>query len=62
MDEIVSNTYPSLLDNYNNETYLQSRAIMANRIEMVNEINEYIISTIPGKNMKFVNGLKKFKI
>jgi len=45
---IVSSTYPGLLQNYSNANFLKSRAILASRIETVEEINEHILSLIPG--------------
>jgi len=49
LQAIVDSTYPELIENYNNENCLKSRAILANRIETVDEINEYILSLIPCK-------------
>jgi len=45
---IVLSTYLDLLENYRNDNFLQSRAILASRIETVEEINKYILSLIPG--------------
>jgi len=45
---IINNIYPNLIENYSNDNYLQSRAILANRIEIVNEINEYVLSLTLG--------------
>jgi len=45
---IVSTTYPDLVHNYTDESFLQCRAILASRIETVNQINEYMLSQIPG--------------
>ena len=45
---IVSSTYPYLLQNYSNANFLKSRAILASRIETVEEINEHILFLIPG--------------
>jgi len=46
---IFESTYPHFFEDYNNPEYLQSRAILASTIEIVDQINEYIISLIPGK-------------
>ena len=48
IEAIVLSTYPDLLENYRNENFLQTRAILASRIETVEEINKYILSLIPG--------------
>jgi len=47
IEGIVSMTYPDLVHKYTNESFLQCRAILASRIETVNEINEYMLSLIP---------------
>lgn len=46
---IFESTYPHFFEDHNNPEYLQSRAILASTIEIVNQINEYILSLIPGK-------------
>lgn len=48
IDAIVQNTYPNLVQQYKNEKFLQSRAILASTIETVDEINDYVLSLIPG--------------
>jgi len=45
-------TYPDFFNDYNNLDYLQLRAIMASTIEVVEEINEYILSLIEGNFRK----------
>lgn len=45
---IFESTYPDFFNDYNNPEYLQSRAILASTIEVVDEINEYILSLIEG--------------
>jgi ATP-dependent DNA helicase PIF1 len=46
---IVNSTYPNLLHNYLNYDFLSSRAILASTIEIVNEINEFVLQLLPGK-------------
>jgi ATP-dependent DNA helicase PIF1 len=48
---IVQSTYPNLLDQYKCQKFLQSRAILASTIEVVDQINMYILSLIPGTYM-----------
>lgn len=48
IDAIVQSTYPDLLSQYNNEQYLQSRAILTYTNEVVDQINDYVIKLIPG--------------
>jgi len=43
IEAIVLSTYLNLLDNYINDNSLQSRAILASRIETVEEINQYYL-------------------
>jgi ATP-dependent DNA helicase PIF1 len=45
---IVESTYPNFKEKFNDFTYLDSRAILASTIEVVDEINNYILSLIPG--------------
>jgi len=49
LQAIVDSTYPELIQNYSDENYLKSRAILASRIETMDEINDYMLSWIPGK-------------
>jgi ATP-dependent DNA helicase PIF1 len=45
---IVESTYPNLLDNYHSYDYLKSRAILASTIEVVDQINDYVLDIMPG--------------
>jgi len=45
---IISNTYPQLHEKFNDEMFLISRAILASRIETVDEINKFVLDSIPG--------------
>jgi ATP-dependent DNA helicase PIF1 len=45
---IVESTYPDFLQNFTNYQYLLSRAILASTIEVVDTINNYILSLMPG--------------
>ena len=49
IEAIVLSTYTNLLENYRNDNFLQSKAILASKIETMEEINQYILSLIPGK-------------
>src|SRR3954464_7799626 len=50
---IVEDTYPDLIHNYLDSNYLQSRAILASTIEVVDDINQYITTLIPGIHTTF---------
>ncbi|KAH1127212.1 hypothetical protein GYH30_015974 [Glycine max] len=44
---IVNSTYPNLMDQYTNEEYLQCRAILVSTIDIVDEINDFVLSLVP---------------
>lgn len=50
---IVNSTYPDLLLNYQVYDFLSSRAILASTIEVVEEINQYVLGLIPGALFDF---------
>jgi ATP-dependent DNA helicase PIF1 len=54
---IVESTYPNLLQHYNCPQYLQSKAILASTIEIVDQINNYVLNLIPGKHLYISNKL-----
>ncbi|KEH17653.1 PIF1-like helicase [Medicago truncatula] len=45
---IVQSTYPSFADNYKSYEYLKSRAILASTIEVVDQINDYVLNLMSG--------------
>ncbi|KAK7285169.1 hypothetical protein RJT34_19930 [Clitoria ternatea] len=53
LEAIVNATYPNLLQLYNNAEFLQSRAILASTVEVVDKINEYVMSFIPGDKKEY---------
>jgi ATP-dependent DNA helicase PIF1 len=46
---IVDSTYPNLLQNMDDPSYFQERAVLAPKNVIVDEINEYILNLIPGE-------------
>ncbi|CAH9063416.1 unnamed protein product [Cuscuta europaea] len=48
---IVDSTYPDLHNNLSNFDYLEERAILAPTLEIVEGINNYILSTLPGEEV-----------
>ncbi|KAK2391970.1 ATP-dependent DNA helicase PIF1 [Trifolium repens] len=50
---IVENTYPDLLQNFKRPDYLQSRAILASTIQIVDEVNNYVLDLIPGEAVEY---------
>ncbi|KAF1879663.1 hypothetical protein Lal_00033321 [Lupinus albus] len=47
IDAIVCSTYPKQQQHYKDEEYLQSKAILASTIEIVDQIKDYVLSIIP---------------
>jgi len=45
---IINSTYPQLHQKFNDEMFSISRAILASRIEIVDEINKFVLDSIPG--------------
>ncbi|KAF1872273.1 hypothetical protein Lal_00028181 [Lupinus albus] len=52
---IVCSTYPNLQDHYKDNKFLQSRAILASTIEIVDQINDYVLSKIPGDEKEYLS-------
>ncbi|MCI03684.1 helicase-like protein, partial [Trifolium medium] len=52
---IVDSTYPNLLDNFQNPDFLQSKAILASTIDVVDEINDYVLKMIPGEEREYLS-------
>ena len=44
---IVDTTYPDLLQNYSNVDFLQKRVVLASTKDVVDSINDYVMSLIP---------------
>ncbi|KAF1898972.1 hypothetical protein Lal_00019093 [Lupinus albus] len=55
IEAIVSSTYPDLHLHYNDEQFLQYRAILASTIDVVDQINEYVLSIIPGEEKEYLS-------
>ncbi|KAI3904873.1 hypothetical protein MKW92_037592 [Papaver armeniacum] len=53
--QIMSVIYPSVLDIYGDTEYLSERCILAPTNESVDEINDFIVSTIPGETHNFLS-------
>eukprot|EP00256_Glycine_max_P054071 XP_014620840.1 ATP-dependent DNA helicase pfh1-like [Glycine max] len=48
MSAIVKSTFPDLDQHHNNPKFFKSKAILASTNEMVEQINDYVLSFIPG--------------
>ncbi|XP_049387184.1 uncharacterized protein LOC125851434 [Solanum stenotomum] len=53
IESIVEAVYLSLLQNYNDPSYLKERAILTPKNEMVHELNEKILKLIPGEGRTY---------
>ncbi|KAL4603641.1 hypothetical protein ACB092_10G139100, partial [Castanea dentata] len=49
MHDIIDTTYPGLENKYTDPSYLQDRAILAPTNEVVEELNDYIVSSLNGE-------------
>jgi len=52
---IVESTYPQLLQNMNDITYFQNRAILAPKNSIVDTINDYMLDLIPGEEKTYLS-------
>ncbi|CAJ2635151.1 unnamed protein product [Trifolium pratense] len=52
---IVENTYSQLLQNMNDITYFQNRAILAPKNSIVDTINDYMLNLIPGEEKTYLS-------
>ncbi|GKC30394.1 ATP-dependent DNA helicase PIF1-like protein [Tanacetum coccineum] len=52
---IVDFTYPNILDNINDSSYFQEKAILAPTNEVVDNINEHLLEKFSGKEMVYLS-------
>ena len=52
---IVNSTYPSLLENMSDISFFQDRAILTPTIDIVDSLNNYILSMIPGEKKTYLS-------
>uniref|UniRef100_A0A0R0LIE8 ATP-dependent DNA helicase n=1 Tax=Glycine max TaxID=3847 RepID=A0A0R0LIE8_SOYBN len=55
IDAIVKSTFPDLYQHHSNPEFFKSRAILASTNEIVEEVNDYILSLIPGEQMEYLS-------
>ena len=55
MESIVDAVYPSLLQKYNDPTYLKKRAILTPKNEIVHDLKEKRMNTIHGEGRTYYN-------
>ena len=51
---LISEVYPEFLANYKDPVYLASRAIVCPNNMTVDEINDYIVSMLPGDSTHYL--------
>ena len=51
IEAIVQSTYPNLLQNFQNGDFLRNRAILASTIQVVDDINNYVLNLISSKSL-----------
>ncbi|XP_024990580.1 uncharacterized protein LOC112524867 [Cynara cardunculus var. scolymus] len=52
---LIEFVYPSILENINNSVYFQERAILAPKNEVVQEINDCLLSLFPGEEKEYLS-------
>ncbi|XP_058761349.1 uncharacterized protein LOC131634741 [Vicia villosa] len=52
---IVNSTYPDFINNFQCVDYLKSRAILASTLQIVDQINDHILSLMPGEIRDYYN-------
>ncbi|GFQ01835.1 retrovirus-related pol polyprotein from transposon tnt 1-94 [Phtheirospermum japonicum] len=52
---IVESTYPSLLQNFGNQLFFEERAILAPTNSIVETVNEYVMSILPGDERVYLS-------
>jgi hypothetical protein len=52
---LVESTYPDFTVQFNKADYLQNRAILATTNEIVDEINDYLVSLVPGFEKEYLS-------
>ncbi|KAL2998095.1 hypothetical protein AAZX31_09G078200 [Glycine max] len=55
IDAIVRSTFPNLYQHHSNPEFFKCRAILASTNETVEEVNDYILSLIPGEHMEYLS-------
>ncbi|XP_024964294.1 uncharacterized protein LOC112504575 [Cynara cardunculus var. scolymus] len=52
---LIEFVYPSILVNINNSSYFQEKAILAPKHEVVQEINDFLLSLFPGDEKEYLS-------
>ncbi|KAK1407276.1 hypothetical protein QVD17_38890 [Tagetes erecta] len=55
ISSLIEFVYPSILDNVNNPNFFQERTILAPTNEVVQEINDHLLSMFPGEEKEYLS-------
>ncbi|XP_076943655.1 uncharacterized protein LOC143613970 [Bidens hawaiensis] len=55
MSDLIDFVYPSMLERFNDLTYFQERALLSPLNEVVQEINDRMLSYFPGQEMEYLS-------
>ncbi|XP_057452941.1 uncharacterized protein LOC130744804 [Lotus japonicus] len=53
--ELVNFTYPDVVANLKNHAYFEQRALLAPTLESIEEVNNFMLSMIPGEETKYLS-------
>ncbi|XP_045829948.1 uncharacterized protein LOC123921446 isoform X3 [Trifolium pratense] len=53
--DIVDAVYPELLENISNDDFFQDRAILTPTLELVEKVNDFVLSLIPGEASEYLS-------
>jgi hypothetical protein len=53
--DIVESTYPNLLSNMKESSFFQDRAILAPTLELVEKVNDHVLSLVPGEEKEYLS-------
>jgi hypothetical protein len=54
IDDIIRSTYPNLAESYSDPIYLRERAIISPKNDTIDEINNHVLSLVPGNEKVFL--------
>jgi ATP-dependent DNA helicase PIF1 len=55
VSELIQFVYPSIFENFDNSNFFHERAILAPRNDVVQEINDRLLSTFPGQEKEYLS-------
>lgn len=55
LESLIEFTYPNILNNIHSDHYFEERAILAPTLESVAEVNDFMISQIPGTETEYLS-------